>query len=358
MSLSSYVDYLEKENKKLRSECEKNKNSYSTLFNKKKTEEEYNSYKDIIHKKDLEIVKLERELAVYKVAIYNGKIAFVSPDNIYGYIDCPDFENDMSFHKANCKGFILKNPQMINKEVSFNLGFTHGRFQAINVKISSDLDQTQDDYNIIDNIMESPKTSDNINNTVNEKKGEEEYKINPLFKGCDVWYMNGYNTHHMERQLSIWEHLIDNGFVYTWCGKGSCRSNTKTIVNSKLPDKLKISDKIAWYFPQRGYSSILEVNGRPHLVNDDELSIIKNAFSEDTIEEIKASFKKHSWNVMIIPVKFLAYIDKNDCIVRDDIEWNKDYEWSYGFRGSSVIRPTSSHWLEQVSKMYDYMNKK
>ena len=53
----------------------------------------------------------------------------------------------------------------------------------------------------------------------------------------------------------------------------------------------------------------------------------------DTIEEIKASFKKHSWNVMIIPVKFLAYIDKNDCIVRDDIEWNKDYEWSYGFRG-------------------------
>ncbi len=351
MSLSSYVDYLEKENKKLRSECEKNKNSYSTLFNKKKIEEEYNSYKDIIHKKDLEIVKLERELAVYKVAIYNGKIAFVSPDNIYGYIDCPEFENDMSFHKANCKGFILKNSEMVNKEVSFNLGFTHGRFQAINVKISSDTTQTHVNDNIIDNFMESPKTFDNI---VNEKK-EEEYKINPLFKGCDVWYMNGYNKHHMEEELSIWENLIDNGFVFTWSGKGSWRSNTSTIVNSKLPDKLKISDKIAWYFPQRGYSSILEVTGKAHYATDNELSIIKNAFSEDTIEEIRESFKKWSWNVMIIPVNFLAYRNKDHCIGRDDIEWDKDHDWSYGFRGSSVIKPSSPYWLEQVSKMYDYM---
>ena len=336
----------------LKEELQKNKKIYWALFNKTKDDCSY--YKDIIYEKDLEIMELKRKLAIYNVKVYNGKIISVSHDNTSGFIDCPDFENKISFHKSNCRDFILKKVQMIDKEVSFNLDFVYGKFQATNVKNKGTIDHANNYYNIIDDFMQSPDIFDNINYSVSEKKVEE-YQINPLFKGCDVWYMNGYNTNHMERELSIWEHLIDNGFVYTWCGKGSWRSNTKTIVNSKLPDKLKISDKIAWYFPQRGYSSILEVNGRPHLVNDNELSIIKNAFSEDTIEGIRGSFKKWSWNVMIIPVKFLAYIDKNDCIVRDDIEWNKDHDWSYGFRGSSVIRPTSSHWLEQVSKMYDYM---
>ena len=61
--------------------------------------------------------------------------------------------------------------------------------------------------------------------------------------------------------------------------------------------------------------------------------------------------------MIIIPVKFLAYTNKGKYIGRDDINWNKDYDWSYGFRGSSAIKPTSPHWLEQVSMMYDCMKK-
>ena len=45
---------------------------------------------------------------------------------------------------------------------------------------------------------------------------------------------------------------------------------------------------------------------------------------------------------MIIPVNFLAYRNKDHCIGRDDIEWDKDHDWSYGFRGSSVIKPSDN----------------
>ena len=339
----------------LKEECEKYTNLYWSLFNK--TKDDCSSYKDIIHEQNLEIIKLKRELGIYKATVYTGKITSVSPDNVIGSIECPEFENKISFHKENCKDFILKKTHMIDKEVSFNLDFTYGKFQAINVKTCSSLNQPQDYYTLIDDFMEAPDMFENINYTVTEEKEVEEYKINPLFKNCDVWYMNGYNIHHMESALSLWEHLIDNGFVYTWCGKGSWRGDSSSHVNGKLADKLKISDKIAWYFPQKGYSSILEVKGKPHLARDNELSIIKSSFKEDTIEGIRESFKNYSWNVIIIPVKFLAYTNKDKCIGRDDINWNKNHDWSYGFRGSSAIKPTSPHWLEQVSMMYDYMKK-
>ena len=337
----------------LKEECEKYVNLYWSLFNKTKDDCSY--YKGIIHEQDLEIIKLKREMGIYKANVYTGKITSVSPDNVFGSIECSDFENKISFHKENCKDFILKKTHMIDKEVSFNLDFTYGKFQAINVKTSSSLNKPHDYYTLIDDFMEAPDMFENINYTVNEEK---EGKINPLFKNCNVWYMNGYNIHHMESALSLWEHLIDNGFVYTWCGKGSWRGDTGSHVNSKLADKLKISDKIAWYFPQKGYSSILEVKGKPHLATDNELLIIKSRFKEETIDEIRDSFKKYSWNVVIIPVKFLAYTHKENCIGRNDIDWNNDYNWSYGFRGSSAIKPKSPHWLEQVSMMYDYMKNK
>tara|TARA_B100001115_G_C15835602_1_gene417735 strand:+ start:92 stop:1117 length:1026 start_codon:yes stop_codon:yes gene_type:complete len=335
----------------LEEELQKYTNLYWSLFNK--TKDDCSHYKDIIDKKDLEIIRLKRELAIYKVKIYNGKISFVSLDNTYGFIECPDFENKISFHKTNCKDFLLKKVQMIDKKVTFNLDFTHGKFQATNIKNNDTIEQSNDYYNMIDDFMEAPDMFDNIKYTV-DGENEGEYKINPLFKNCNVWYMNGYSTKYMLDVLSIWGNLIDNGFVYTWCGCGPSSNN----INSKLPDKLKISDKIAWYFPQRGYSSILEVKGKPHLANDNELSVIKNSFKEDTIEEIRDSFKKWSWNVMVIPVNFLVYTSKDKCIGQDDINWNKEYDWSYGFRGSSAIKPTSPYWLEQVSKMYDHMNKK
>jgi len=333
----------------LKEELEKYKNYYWSLFNK--TKDDCSHYKDTIHEKNLEIMRLKRKLSIYNVKIYHGKVTFVSPDNTYGFIECPDFENKISFHKLNCMDFILKKIQMIDKNVIFNLDFVHGKFQATNIKNNDTVEQPKDYYNIIDDFMEAPEMFDNINYTIDDKK--EEYKINPLFENCDVWYMNGYNTKHMIDVLSIWEHLIDNGFVYTWCGCGSSSNN----VNSKLPDKLKISDKIAWYFPQRGYSSILEVKGKPHLANDNELSVIKSSFKENTIEEIRGSFKKWSWNVMVIPVNFLAYTSKDKCIGSDHVNWKHDNDWSYGFRGSSAIKPSSPFWLEQVSMMYDHMKK-
>ena len=340
----------------LKEELNKYTSFYWSLFNKTKGDCIY--YKDIIHDKDLEIMKLKRELGTFKVNIYHGKISSVSPDNTFGLIECHDFENKIRFHKTNCMDFILKKVQMIDKEVTFNLDFIYGKFQAINIKNNDTNDNPKDLYNIMDDFMDAPDMFDNIKYTIEDDGcDEKEYKINPLFINCDVWYMNGYNTHDMEQSLSIWEHLIDNGFVYTWCGKGSWRYNNKTNVNTKLSEKLNIGDKIAWYFPQKGYSSILEVKGDPHLAGDDELSVIKSCFKENTIDEIKESFQKWSWNIIIIPVKFLAHTNKNNCIGRGHIKWNKDYEWAYGFRGSSAIKPTSPYWLEQVSKMYDHMKK-
>ncbi len=336
----------------IKEELDKHTKMYWSLFNK--TKEDCSYYKDIINDKDLEIIKLKRELSVYKGDIYSGEISFVSPDNTSGFIRCDNFENKISFHKANCKDFILKKIQMIVKKVKFNLDFTYGKFQATNIRIVDTVEQPKDLYNIIDDFMEAPEMFDNIKYTVDEKK-EDEYKINPLFKNCNVWYMNGYNTKYMDKLLSVWEHLIDNGFVYTWCGNKSNTHKTDININSKLQDKLNIGDKIAWYFPKRGYSSILEVKGNPHLATDDELSVIKPCFSENTIAEIRDSFKKWSWNVMVIPVEFLAKTNKNNCIGSKDINWNEDYDWSYGFRGSSSIKPSSPHWLEQVSRMYDHM---
>ena len=339
----------------LKQELQKYTNFYWSLFHK--TNDDCSYYKDIINEKDLEIIRLKRELSVYNVKIYNGMISSVSPDNTHGIIECPDFENKISFHKSNCKDFILKKIKMIDKKVKFNLDFTYGKFQATNIRIVDTVEQPKDLYDIIDDFEAAPELFDNIKYTVDEKK-EDEYKINPLFKNCNVWYMNGYNTKNMEKLLSVWEHLIDNGFVYTWCGEGSWRYNTnKTNVNTKLPDKLNNGDKIAWYFPQRGYSSILEVKGKAHLATDDELSIIKSSFRENTIAEIRESFKKYSWNIIFIPVNFLAKTSKDKCIVAKDINWNEDYDWSYGFRGSSSIKPSSPYWLEQVSRMYDHMKK-
>jgi hypothetical protein len=54
-------------------------------------------------------------------------------------------------------------------------------------------------------------------------------------------------------------------------------------------------------------------------------------------------------------VKFLSYIDKYNCITKKDIQWNDNYVWSSGLRGSSAIKPTPENWKEQVSRMYDRM---
>ena len=42
----------------------------------------------------------------------------------------------------------------------------------------------------------------------------------------------------------------------------------------------------------------------------------------------------------------LAYIDKNNCITEKDIQWNDNYVWSSGFRGSSAIKPKSENWKD------------
>ena len=85
----------------LKEECEKYVNLYWSLFNKTKDDCSY--YKGIIHEQDLEIIKLKREMGIYKANVYTGKITSVSPDNVFGSIECSDFENKISFHKENCK---------------------------------------------------------------------------------------------------------------------------------------------------------------------------------------------------------------------------------------------------------------
>ena len=238
---------------------------------------------------------------------------------------------------------------MIEKSVNFNLDFTHGTFQAINVKLKEN--NTNLNYlDMLDDFMESPEIFDNIQYNVEEKK--ENYKINPIFENCNIWYMNGYNTKKMDSVTNIWEHLIDNNFVYTW--RGLCKDNI-TILNEKIHEKVLKGDKIAWYFPKRGYVSILEVKGEPRPPTDDELSVIKPTFNVNTIQDMKESFKKYSWSVLVIPVIFLAYTDKHKCITEKDIKWDDNCVWSGGFRGSSSIKPKSKNWKEQVSRMYDCM---
>jgi hypothetical protein len=331
------------------SECEKYKNFYWSLFNKTKDNCEF--YKDIIKEKELEILSLKRKLSIYNVKVYRGKIIQISQDNNNGCIMCPEFENNIPFHKNNCKDFILRRRDMLEKEVTFNLDFIYGKFQATNIKNNDEISGVTDNFKILEDFLESPEIFDNIKYEIDEKSCDK-YKINPIFENCNIWYMNGYNTKYMDRVLNIWEHLIDNNFVYTWCG---LRKDRITSLNEKLPEKVLKGDKIAWYFPQRGYVSILEVKGKPRLPTDDELSIIKPTFNEKTIKDMKLSFKNYNWCVLVIPVKFLSYIDKYNCITKKDIQWNDNYVWSSGLRGSSAIKPTPENWKEQVSRMYDRM---
>ena len=95
----------------LQEECEKYTNLYWGLFHKTKSGCDH--YKEIIHKKDLRIMELERKLSIYQVKEYNGVITSVSQDNIYGVIKCSDFENNITFHKNNCRNFILKKTKII-----------------------------------------------------------------------------------------------------------------------------------------------------------------------------------------------------------------------------------------------------
>ena len=62
--------------RELQEECEKYTNLYWGLFHKTKSGCEH--YKDIINKKDLRIIELERKLSIYEVKEYNGVISSVS----------------------------------------------------------------------------------------------------------------------------------------------------------------------------------------------------------------------------------------------------------------------------------------
>jgi len=346
----SSIKELKKKLRDVQEECEKYTKLYWGLFHKTKSGCDH--YKDIINKKDLWIMELERKISIYEVKEYNGIITFVSQDNIFGSIECPDFENKITFHKNNCLNFILKKTKLIEKNISFNLDFTHGKFQAINVKLKeNNIDKNYLD--MVNDFMESPEIFDNIQYNIEEKK--ENYKINHLFENCDVWYMNGYNKNNMDDHLKIWDHLIDNGFVHTWGGY----DGTKIInVNHQLPNKLKKNDKLAWYFPGRGYVSILEVADTPRLPTDDEIKItLHGGPGWSTLKEAKDSFTKYSWTMIVIPIKVLAKVDKDKCINKCDIEWDEKYEWSYGYRGSSSIKPTNEKWIDQVSMIYDKMLK-
>lgn len=162
---------------------------------------------------------------------------------------------------------------------------------------------------------------------------EKDFDIN---KYENVWYMNG-NAEDLDK----WYLKVKSGFVTTWNDNGK---------NHSVLDKLKTGDLIAWYIVSKGFNSILEVSGKPHEINDDELKLFYNT------EEKKESMKKHNYTIISIPVKFLV-TSKDKFVLNNKSLMTEicDSDWTYGLRGSHCIKPKSIKWCKQVEDIYNFL---
>lgn len=319
----------------------------------KDAEEEADKYKKMFwsahHEKKIqskEIFNLKRQLSIYKSTVHRGKIVNVSNDNTIGYIQSNELKGgNISFHKNNCYGFILKKHTCIEKKVQFRLDFTHGKYQALDV-CSKDPISNKDVFKVMDDLIENPNVFEKIDDIVEEN----------IFEDKTVWYMNGYNPEHKEGILKIWETLIDNGFVYTFV-------SYVNGVNTGLIDKLCIGDIIAWYFPERGYVAILEISDNLSIMDDETLKLISPSFksenetTQQAIEKRKQSYINDKWNQIKIPVNFLAHTNKNNCVTKYDLNWDDEKEWVKGRQSARSQQPTSIYWKDQVFEIYQFMKK-
>jgi len=360
----------------------------------------------MIIENDYEIKMLLRHVSVLGNYIHYGDIIQLFPT--HGFLTNDNYGR-LFFHKSNCNPILFTKYNTIGTKLKFNLTicrdkFNHNNYQAVNVT-PTDIPENENHFEIIDNLLFKNEQNNHfqiqelvqqelVQQDLNQQDLNQELvqdldqeldqdlvqdldqdinqdlvqdldqdldngdidinsfqnNINPLFLNCDVWYMNGLGG--TETAFKVWEHCIDNNFVYTWNYKQRNRS---------IFTKLKINDKIAWYFKRRGFVAILEVTDKPCKMNINDLSIIKSTF-EDSIEEIQINMKTWDWYPVKIPVKFIAHTSKYNCINESNInesniQWASSKKWTRGLRSSHVIKPSSEFWLEQVSVMYQTMKK-
>ena len=327
----SEITKLKKQLKDAEEEAEKYKKMFWSIHHEKKTQSS-------------EIFNLKRQLSIYKSTVHRGKIIDVNNDNTIGYIQSNELKGDnISFHKNNCFGFILKKYTCIEKQVQFRLDFTHGKYQALDV-YSKDPISKKDVFKVMDDLMENPNVFEKMDDIVEEN----------IFEEKQIWYMNGYNINHKDGVLKIWDTLIDNGFVYTFV-------SYVNGVNKGLIDKICIGDIIAWYFPEKGYVAILEVSDNLTIMDDETLKMISPSFksenetTQQAIEKRKQSYINEKWNLIKIPVIFLSHTNKHKCITHHDLNWYDEKEWVKGRQSARAQTPSSIYWKDQVFEMYQFM---
>ena len=188
---------------------------------------------------------------------------------------------------------------------------------------------------------------------MSENEELEEYDQN-IDKAENIWYMNGLgNETSMGEKMTIhnynWSYYRRNGFVTSW------NQNNK----NKLDIKIKIGDIIAWYLQGNGYVGILRVCDNVVRLNDeDKLKHTKynknNMPDMEYLEQDKLKEKKLNYYMWKIPVEFLAYTKKKNCITKKSMNYD-DEKWSFGFQSSYCIKPKNIHWKNQVIDMYKFM---
>jgi hypothetical protein len=320
-------------NVNIKNELEKYKKMYWSLQHENKRKEEI-------------IMEMKRKLSIYESSLHVGTIRGLINGGNIGIISSDELDmRKITFHKSQCRGFILRQKNCIEKKVQFKLDFTHGRYQAVEVQLLNSTDHNLDLFDAIEDFSENP----NIFETLEEIK---EIKESDIFDDKDIWYMNGYNIEYKEGLLKIWESLIDHGFVYTFI-------NYKNGVNKKLIGKVNVGDIINWYFPGRGYVAILEVTDNLTIMDDETLQLISPSFTgpsqtkEEAILSMKNCFSEEKWTFIKIPVRFLAHVNKDNCV--NENSFTGSNQWIKGLRGANAQKPCSEDWKQQTLEMYYFM---
>lgn len=213
------------------------------------------------------------------------------------------------------------------------------RLKTILKKYNIPLDS---DEHIIINI---PKTA---NDTIEEPKEEpkevtkevtkEEAKqeFDPMIEYIEtnenVWYLNIHGA-----QMRRWDNLYKHGVIHTW---------NKDYRYNSMYRKLNKGDIICLYLRGEGFISVCRVLGKPYPINEEQCKLIYNTLIETGVPTYYKLF-------IVIPVKYMAVVTKENAIKHKDIPILED--WSSGYRGSACIKPKNENWNKQVTEIYKMM---